>query len=55
MRVKRAAALASLYCIPVPCPTPQVLLTYKGQDIATLDVESRWTPNKVRTNSAAFE
>lgn len=28
-------------------PGAKVLLTYKGQDIATLDVESRWTPNKV--------
>ena len=25
----------------------RVLLTYKGQNLAVLDVESKWTPNKV--------
>jgi sulfate adenylyltransferase len=24
----------------------QVLLTYKGQDLAVLEVESKWVPNK---------
>ncbi|KAL4451953.1 hypothetical protein ABPG75_007615 [Micractinium tetrahymenae] len=28
-------------------PGAKVLLTYKGQEVATLDVESRWAPNKV--------
>ena len=31
---------------PHPALPPQVLLTYKGQDVAVLDVESRWQPNK---------
>lgn len=31
---------------PHPAPCPQVLLTYKGQDVGVLDVESRWQPNK---------
>lgn len=28
-------------------PGAKVLLTYKGQEVAALDVESRWQPNKV--------
>lgn len=37
-------------------PGAKVLLTYKGQDVATLDVESRWTPNKVgQTADAGLE
>lgn len=32
---------ASLYCCA------QVLLKYKGQNIAVVDVESKWVPNKV--------
>ncbi|PSC70809.1 sulfate adenylyltransferase [Micractinium conductrix] len=28
-------------------PGSKVMLTFKGQEVATLDVESRWTPNKV--------
>lgn len=28
-------------------PGARVMLTYKGQEVAVMDVESRWTPNKV--------
>lgn len=28
-------------------PGAKVLLTFKGQEVAALDVESRWQPNKV--------
>lgn len=30
-----------------PCPL-QVLLTYKGQDLAVLEVDSKWVPNKAK-------
>lgn len=35
-------------------PGSKVLLTYKGQEVAALDVESRWTPNKVRPQLLAM-
>ena len=28
-------------------PGARLLLTYKGQEVAVMDVESRWQPNKV--------
>lgn len=31
----------------VRCGADQVLLTYKGQNIAVVEVESKWVPNKV--------
>jgi hypothetical protein len=34
--------------LSAPPPNPQVLLTYKGQDLAVLEVDSKWVPNKVR-------
>jgi hypothetical protein len=33
---------------PPPPSHPKVLLSYKGQDLAVLEVDSKWTPNKVR-------
>ena len=35
-------------------PGDSVLLTYKGQDIAVLDVESRFKPNKVKEVAACY-
>lgn len=38
-------------CRPLCC---QVLLTYKGQEVGVLDVESRWAPNKVAESKACY-
>jgi len=35
-------------------PGNRVLLTYKGQDIAIMDVESRWRPNKVKEVKSCY-
>ena len=35
-------------------PGAKVLLTYKGQDVAVMDVESRWVPDKVREVEACY-
>ena len=43
--ISRSCPLPSSSCLPSACC--QVMLTFKGQEVATLDVESRWTPNKV--------
>jgi sulfate adenylyltransferase len=31
-----------------------VLLTYKGQDLAVVEVESKWTPNKTLETKACY-
>jgi ATP sulfurylase len=33
---------------------PQVLLTYKGQDIGVLEVESKWLPNKAKETKECY-
>lgn len=35
-------------------PGSKVLLTYKGQNIAVMDVESRWVPDKVKETSNCY-
>lgn len=35
-------------------PGHKVLLTYKGQDVGVLDVESRWAPNKVLETKSCY-
>lgn len=40
-------------CAPC-CMCSQVLLTYKGQDIAVVEVESKWVPNKVAETKACY-
>lgn len=32
---------------PIHVYNTQVLLTYKGQNVAVVEVESKWVPNKV--------
>jgi sulfate adenylyltransferase len=32
----------------------QVLLTYKGQNLAVLDVESKWQPNKAKETKMCY-
>lgn len=44
---KATTGLCDLLCICAALHNPmQVLLTYKGQDLAVLEVESKWVPNK---------
>ena len=35
-------------------PGSKVLMTYKGKDIAVMEVESRWTPDKVKETSQCY-
>lgn len=35
-------------------PGSRVLLTYKGQELAVLDVQSRWRPDKAREARACY-
>ena len=35
-------------------PGMKVLLTYKGQDVAVMDVDSRWAPNKTEEAAACY-
>ena len=35
-------------------PGSKILMTYKGKDIAVMDVESRWTPDKVKETSHCY-
>ena len=35
-------------------PGSKILMTYKGRDIAVMDVESRWTPDKVKETSQCY-
>ena len=40
--------------ILLSCFVPQVLLTYKGQNLAVLDVESKWQPNKAKETKLCY-
>lgn len=39
---------------PMPHHRSQVLLTYKGQELGVMQVESKWAPNKVRASDCSM-